>query len=311
MNGYELFTLSSRIYHTRTFSSLKRIESLSNSEPASEKGTKVSRRGVIKWAGALAAAGVVGVGLGFGGDLLVRPNSQTTLTETSLGTETVTATQTQTSTATVTQPPVTKTATTTATSTATQTVTTTSIQQPTSLSYIPPLSSSVQSKVDAQFQALAARHQGETVIQSGCNQCQYSGPCVLRVHVKNGAVTAIETDNRVLPNVPRDDASATQQDIIHWNFNLRASCPIGRTLHYNDTAPNRMIYPMKNIGTKGAGSNFVRISWKEALTTIATKLQYYKNTYGPYSIISGPWGVSRKRLGTLWSRSWRLGRLLK
>ena len=34
----------------------------------------VSRRNVLKWGG-LAAAGIVGVGLGFGGDLLLRPNT--------------------------------------------------------------------------------------------------------------------------------------------------------------------------------------------------------------------------------------------
>ena len=79
---------------------------------------------MLKWTGALAAAGIVGVGLGFAGDLLTRPNSTTTstatkvntTTQTNVMTETQMATETQmmTATATVTQP---------VTSTATSTVT--------------------------------------------------------------------------------------------------------------------------------------------------------------------------------------------
>ena len=63
-------------------------------ESLSEK--PVSRRSVLKWSGALAAAGIVGVGLGFGVDLLVRPNTTSTTTQTVSKTSTITATQTAT-----------------------------------------------------------------------------------------------------------------------------------------------------------------------------------------------------------------------
>ena len=43
----------------------------------------VSRRSVIKWTGALAATGVVGIGLGLGGDLLLRPNTTKTVAQVS------------------------------------------------------------------------------------------------------------------------------------------------------------------------------------------------------------------------------------
>jgi len=53
--------------------------------------------------------------------------------------------------------------------------------------------------------------------------------------------------------------------------------------HPDLNAPNRVIYPMKRAGEKGEGK-WQRISWDEALDTIANKLKYYKEKYGPLSI---------------------------
>ena len=46
---------------------------------------------------------------------------------------------------------------------------------------------------------------------------------------------------------------------------------------------DRLRHPMKRIGEKGE-NRFVRISWDEALDTIAEKLIHYRDTYGPESI---------------------------
>ena len=48
-------------------------------------------------------------------------------------------------------------------------------------------------------------------------------------------------------------------------------------------APDRLKYPMKRIGAKGEGK-WERISWDEALTTIAGRLMEIKNNYGPEAI---------------------------
>jgi anaerobic selenocysteine-containing dehydrogenase len=71
--------------------------------------------------------------------------------------------------------------------------------------------------------------------------------------------------------------------------------------HYEERvySPDRVLYPMKRVGPKGSG-RFERISWREALDTIATRWKTLIGTHGPQSIlpycymgnaglVSGPW----------------------
>ncbi|MBI3247706.1 MAG: molybdopterin-dependent oxidoreductase [Deltaproteobacteria bacterium] len=50
-------------------------------------------------------------------------------------------------------------------------------------------------------------------------------------------------------------------------------------------APDRLLFPVKRVGPKGPGAQFARISWEEALTTIATKMQEAIATHGPQAIL--------------------------
>jgi anaerobic selenocysteine-containing dehydrogenase len=47
--------------------------------------------------------------------------------------------------------------------------------------------------------------------------------------------------------------------------------------------PHRLRYPQKRVGPRGDG-RWERISWDEALNTIAEKITEYKSKYGPNSI---------------------------
>jgi len=50
-------------------------------------------------------------------------------------------------------------------------------------------------------------------------------------------------------------------------------------------APERLLYPVKRVGPKGPGAQFVRISWDEAVTTIVDKMQATMTRHGPQSIL--------------------------
>ena len=107
----------------------------------------------------------------------------------------------------------------------------------------------------------------EKVIISSCpHDC--GGRCVLRVHVKDGVITRIETDN----------GEGTQ---------LRA-CARGRAYRQRVYSPDRLKYPMKRVGKRGDGK-FKRITWDEALDEVASELIRVKTTYGSESIFYVPY----------------------
>ena len=50
-------------------------------------------------------------------------------------------------------------------------------------------------------------------------------------------------------------------------------------------APDRLLYPVRRVGPKGLGAQFERISWDEAIATIATKMKDAITVHGPQSIL--------------------------
>ena len=54
-------------------------------------------------------------------------------------------------------------------------------------------------------------------------------------------------------------------------------------------APTRILYPMQSVGKRGQGK-FQRITWTQALDTIASWINDTMNTYGPLSIWEANWG---------------------
>ena len=81
-------------------------------------------------------------------------------------------------------------------------------------------------------------HSGEEIVNTTCaSHC--GSTCVLKLHVKDGIITRIETDSGEEPQ-------------------LRA-CARGRAYRQRVYAPDRVLYPMKRIGERGEGK-FERIS---------------------------------------------------
>src|SRR5215831_5907663 len=73
----------------------------------------------------------------------------------------------------------------------------------------------------------------------------------------------------------------------------------GKVAQYleREYSPQRMLYPQKRIGAKGEG-RFERISWDEALDTIANRLAKIAGEFGPESILpysyAGTMGILNK-----------------
>lgn len=107
--------------------------------------------------------------------------------------------------------------------------------------------------------------ESKRVLKSVCHGCH--GGCSVLLHVDNDVLTKIEGD----PDGPLNHGSI---------------CPIGvgaRDLVYH---PDRLLYPMKRHGPRGAGT-WERITWDEALDTIVSKIQGILATHGPESIVLG------------------------
>src|SRR4030042_711894 len=90
------------------------------------------------------------------------------------------------------------------------------------------------------------------------------GACLLKVHVKDGVITRLETDDGDEPQV--------------------RGCLRCRAYRQRVYAPDRLLYPLKRVGQRGEG-RFERISWDEALDTVAGELKRIRDTYGAASII--------------------------
>ncbi len=96
------------------------------------------------------------------------------------------------------------------------------------------------------------------IASGGCHDC--GGRCPYSIHVVNGKAIRIE---------PRGE--------------LRA-CVRGYGYIKRVYAPDRLKFPMKRVGQRGEGI-FERISWEEALDTVAENLKRMMETHGPSSIL--------------------------
>lgn len=110
--------------------------------------------------------------------------------------------------------------------------------------------------------------QGEKMYRTACTvNCGSS--CYLRVFVKDGRICRVESDN----------SADTQQ-----NRGNRA-CLRGRSMRQLVYSPDRIKYPMRRVkGAKRGEGKFERISWDEALDTIAREWSRVLDQYGPESV---------------------------
>lgn len=118
----------------------------------------------------------------------------------------------------------------------------------------------------------AAHAEGaEDVIWTHCH-VNCGGACVLQCHVKDGEITYVESDNT-------GDGTFGAE-----GFQARA-CLRGRSIRRWINGPDRLNYPMRRIaGTQRGEGKYERISWDEALDTIASEFKRVRDAYGNEAI---------------------------
>lgn len=111
-------------------------------------------------------------------------------------------------------------------------------------------------------------HSDKRVIKTACRACIAN--CGVLATVKNGRVVSLKGN-------PEDPMSKGR---------MCAKGLAGIQALYH---PNRNKYPMKRVGERGSGK-WMRISWDEALTTIAEKLMETREKYGAEAVFCSTGG---------------------
>src|SRR4030042_4147159 len=123
-------------------------------------------------------------------------------------------------------------------------------------------------------QSVALKQEKKTTAYTTCQcNCGATSQCVFKVHIKDDRVIAVEPDDRYNPGIGREDEVLSQQDLLKARLQRRP-CTKGIVFHKYLYHPDRILYQLKRApNTKRGEGKYVRISWEEALATIAGKVQ--------------------------------------
>ena len=124
----------------------------------------------------------------------------------------------------------------------------------------------------------------DSVVKSHCRMCH--GGCGALIYLKDGKVEKIAGD----PGCPINHGTLCSKGIA------------SAQLAYH---PDRLTYPVRRIGPKARGK-WERISWDEALDTIAERILLYKEKFGAESIVPG-YGTGRENEAAIYRFSNLLG----
>lgn len=128
----------------------------------------------------------------------------------------------------------------------------------------------------------------KVVLTSGSHNC--GGRCVIKVHVKDERIIRISTEDNITDSYDTPQLRGCLRCRSYRNY----------IYHYD-----RLKYPMKRVGKRGEGK-FQRITWEEAIETIAKNTKRVMSKYGPDAIYMQ---YASGNAGRLAETEW-MGRLL-
>lgn len=102
----------------------------------------------------------------------------------------------------------------------------------------------------------------EEIVKTTCSY-DCGGRCLLKVHLADGTISRITTDDLPGQNLKACARGLSQKNVVY--------------------APDRLTKPLRRIGERGSGK-FEPISWEEALDKVSVELKRVKGRYGAESI---------------------------
>jgi anaerobic dimethyl sulfoxide reductase subunit A len=118
------------------------------------------------------------------------------------------------------------------------------------------------SKIDSDRMTTDHTSTAEKILTTTCSY-DCGGRCLLKVHISDGQIRKIGTENRA-------------------GLAIKA-CPRGLAQQAVAQDPSRLMQPLQRIGPRGAGA-FKPITWDQALAQVATELMRVKDQHGPEAI---------------------------
>lgn len=129
----------------------------------------------------------------------------------------------------------------------------------------------------------------ETIVTSCAHNC--GSRHALIAHKKNDVIVRLSTDDGRFQKDGKYGKDTEEEPQLR-------GCLRGRSYRHRIYSQERLLYPMMRVGRRGEGK-FRRASWEEALSFVAEKMQYIKNTYGDTALLDqsyagASWGVLHK-----------------
>lgn len=113
--------------------------------------------------------------------------------------------------------------------------------------------------------ASSATADAGTQVVNTCSTFDCGGKCLIKAHMKDGAITRIDTRD---PYEPNEESPCSK------------ACVRGRSYRKWQYHPDRLTTPMKRTGKRGEGK-FEPISWDEAIDFIVSENERILKEYGP------------------------------